>query len=56
MVRSLPFKIESADDLKNVREIGAKIKDKVIEIVTTGKLKKAEILTVIIRLQRKYVS
>jgi len=45
-VRSLPFKIEKPEDLKNVREIGQKIREKIIEIVKTGRLKKADILTV----------
>jgi len=46
VVRSLPFKIEKPEDLKNVREIGQKIREKIIEIVKTGRLKKADILTV----------
>jgi len=48
VVRALPFKIEKADDLKHVKELGQKIKEKIVEIVTTGRLKKADIMTVII--------
>ncbi len=46
IIRSIPFKVESADDIKPISGIGQKIKEKMIEIVTTGKLRKAEILTV----------
>jgi len=44
-VRSIPFKIESADDVKPISGIGQKIKEKIVEIITTGKLRKADILT-----------
>lgn len=46
IIRTVPFKIESPEDINNITGIGKKIKEKIQEIVSTGKLKKAEILTV----------
>jgi len=41
-IRGVPFKIENADQVKNVAGIGSKIRDKIAEILKTGKLKKAD--------------
>ncbi|XP_062228572.1 DNA polymerase lambda [Phragmites australis] len=42
MIEKLPFKIESADQVKNLPAIGKSLKDHINEIVTTGKLSKLE--------------
>lgn len=41
-IRSLKFPIKSEDDIANMPTIGEKIKKKIIEIINTGKLLKAE--------------
>jgi DNA polymerase lambda len=46
IIRAVPYKISSHEDVKNIRGIGTKIREKVTEIITTGKLRKAELLTV----------
>eukprot|EP01017_Pseudomicrothorax_dubius_P049589 TRINITY_DN923_c0_g5_i2.p1 TRINITY_DN923_c0_g5~~TRINITY_DN923_c0_g5_i2.p1 ORF type:complete len:447 (-),score=83.38 TRINITY_DN923_c0_g5_i2:796-2136(-) len=47
MIRSLQKKIESEKDVEELPTIGKKIKDKIKEILDTGKLRKAEVLQVI---------
>ncbi|CAM0913529.1 unnamed protein product [Alopecurus aequalis] len=42
VIEKLPFKIESADQVKNLPAIGKSLKDHINEIVTTGKLSKLE--------------
>ncbi|KAJ6771722.1 DNA polymerase IV [Salix koriyanagi] len=42
VVEKLPFKIESADQVKNLPGIGKSMQDHIQEIVTTGKLSKLE--------------
>ncbi|XVE75102.1 hypothetical protein DITRI_Ditri12bG0070000 [Diplodiscus trichospermus] len=42
VVEKLPFKIESADQVKNLPGIGKSLQDHIQEIVTTGKLSKLE--------------
>ncbi|KAM0824459.1 hypothetical protein ACQ4PT_070188 [Festuca glaucescens] len=42
VIEKLPFKIESADQVKNLPTIGKSLKDHINEIVTTGKLSKLE--------------
>ena len=41
-IRSLKFPIKSEADIKDMPTIGEKIKKKIIEIINTGKLLKAE--------------
>jgi len=40
-IKSVPFRIENADQVKGVAGIGTKIRDKINEILSTGKLKKS---------------
>lgn len=47
IIKAIPYKISSLEDVKNIRGIGTKIREKVTEIISTGKLRKAELLTVI---------
>ncbi|GAU45360.1 hypothetical protein TSUD_239090 [Trifolium subterraneum] len=42
VIEKLPFKIESADQIKNLPSIGKSMKDHIQEIITTGKLLKLE--------------
>nr|CAB3467624.1 unnamed protein product [Digitaria exilis] len=42
VIEKLPFKIESADQVKDLPTIGKSLKDHINEIVTTGKLSKLE--------------
>ncbi|XP_061376565.1 DNA polymerase lambda [Gastrolobium bilobum] len=42
VIEKLPFKIESADQIKNLPSIGKSMKDHIQEIITTGKLSKLE--------------
>ncbi|KAG0513632.1 hypothetical protein BDA96_10G118800 [Sorghum bicolor] len=42
VIEKLPFKIESADQVKGLPTIGKSLKDHINEIVTTGKLSKLE--------------
>ncbi|XP_027361484.1 DNA polymerase lambda isoform X2 [Abrus precatorius] len=42
VIEKLPFKIESADEIKNLPSIGKSMKDHIQEIITTGKLSKLE--------------
>lgn len=42
VIEKLPFKIESADQVKNLPAIGKSLRDHINEIVTTGKLSKLE--------------
>ncbi|XP_047066533.1 DNA polymerase lambda-like [Lolium rigidum] len=42
VIEKLPFKIESADQVKNLPAIGKSLKDHINEIVTTGKLSKLD--------------
>ena len=46
IIKSIPLKIQCEADVENIRGIGIKIREKVTEIVKTGKLRKAELLTV----------
>jgi DNA polymerase lambda len=41
-IKSLPFEVKSEDDLKDMPTIGEKIKRKVVEIIQTGRLRKAD--------------
>lgn len=45
-IRGLPYRVEDADQVKNVSGIGDKIRKKINEILTTGKLKKADEVSV----------
>ncbi|KEH22317.1 putative DNA-directed DNA polymerase [Medicago truncatula] len=42
VIEKLPFKIESADQIKNLPSIGKSMEDHIQEIITTGKLSKLE--------------
>ncbi|XP_004516776.1 DNA polymerase lambda isoform X1 [Cicer arietinum] len=42
VIEKLPFKVESADQIKNLPSIGKSMKDHIQEIITTGKLLKLE--------------
>ncbi|KQK18807.1 DNA polymerase lambda [Brachypodium distachyon] len=42
VIEKLPFKVESADQVKDLPAIGKSLKDHINEIVTTGKLSKLE--------------
>lgn len=42
----MPFKIETFEDVEKIPAIGDRIRDKIKEIITTGKLQKAEAMIV----------
>lgn len=48
-IKDLNFQIKGPEDIFDVKMIGPKLKNAIIEILETGKLKRAETLTQVVR-------